>query len=233
MIRQTSFIEHFVLEHDLIAATAASALDFIDNSGGHRANVSPASVVTPAQSTQASTDVAAFVRKQVRTVSNWPAPGVEFRDITPLFSSPEALHLIVQTLVERYKGMQIDAFAGLEARGFILAPLLAYELKAAFIPIRKKGKLPFETVSESYKLEYGEATVEVHTDACQPGARVVLVDDLIATGGTMMAGRQLLVRLGATVVEGAALIDLPDLGGSQRLTQAGLPLFTLCAFAGH
>ena len=207
-----------------MADTAELALDITE------------SVSTPravALSVQASPEIGAYVRKQVRTVPDWPAPGVQFRDITPLFSSPDVLHRIVETFVDRYRGMRIDAFAGLEARGFILAPLLAYELKAAFIPIRKKGRLPFDTISERYKLEYGEATVEVHTDACAPGARVVLVDDLIATGGTLMAGRRLIERLGATVVEGAALIDLPELGGSQRLTQAGLPLFTLCAFAGH
>jgi adenine phosphoribosyltransferase len=207
-----------------MADTAELALDMTASAGAPRA---------AARSIQASPEIGAYVREQVRTVPDWPVAGVQFRDITPLFSSPDVLHRIVETFVDRYRGMRIDAFAGLEARGFILAPLLAYELKAAFVPIRKKGKLPFDTISESYKLEYGEATVEVHTDACKPGARVVLVDDLIATGGTLMAGWRLMERLGANVVEAAALIDLPELGGSARLTQAGLPLFTLCPFAGH
>ena len=178
-------------------------------------------------------DIAAFVREHVRTVPDWPQPGIQFRDITPLLSAPHTLHVIVDALVARYKDQRIAYFAGLEARGFILAPLLAYALGAGFIPLRKKGKLPFTTFSESYKLEYGEATLEVHTDACAPGDRVVLIDDLIATGGTMMAGRRLLERLGGVVVEGAAIIDLPDLGGSTLLRDAGLPLFTLCEFSGH
>ena len=110
---------------------------------------------------------------------------------------------------------------------------MAYELNVGFVPIRKKGKLPFTTVAETYELEYGSATVELHIDAVQPGQRVLLIDDLIATGGTMMAGRLLLERLGAHVMEGAAIVDLPELGGSQRLRDAGLPLFTLVDFAGH
>jgi adenine phosphoribosyltransferase len=111
--------------------------------------------------------------------------------------------------------------------------VVAYELNVGFVPIRKKGKLPFTTVAESYELEYGSATVELHTDAVKPGDRVVLIDDLIATGGTMMAGKRLLERLGATVLEGAAIVDLPELGGSQRLRDGGLPLFTLVSFDGH
>jgi adenine phosphoribosyltransferase len=110
---------------------------------------------------------------------------------------------------------------------------VAYELNLGFVPIRKKGKLPYTTVQESYELEYGSATVEMHTDAVKPGDRVVLIDDLIATGGTMMAGRRLLERLGATVVEGAAIVDLPELGGSARLRDSGLPIFTLVDFSGH
>lgn len=178
-------------------------------------------------------EIADFVQSHVRTVPDWPAPGVQFRDITPLMSEHATLKVIADAFVEHYRGQHIDYFAGLEARGFILAPLLAYALGAGFIPIRKKGKLPFSTLSETYKLEYGEATVEVHTDACKAGDRVVIVDDLIATGGTMQAGRTLIERLGGIVVEGAAIIDLPDLGGSTQLRAAGLPLFTLCAFPGH
>jgi adenine phosphoribosyltransferase len=182
---------------------------------------------------RASAEVAAYVREHVRTVHDWPKPGIEFRDITPLLSVPRSLHVIIDAMVERYAGEGITYFAGLEARGFIFAPILAHALNAGFIPLRKQGKLPFETLSETYSLEYGEATLEVHADACKPGDRVVLVDDLIATGGTLLAGKRLIERLGGEVVEGAAIIDLPDLGGSKRLIDSGLALFTLCDFAGH
>jgi adenine phosphoribosyltransferase len=126
-----------------------------------------------------------------------------------------------------------DVVAGLDARGFILGAVVAYELNVGFVPIRKKGKLPFTTVEETYELEYGSATVELHTDAVKPGHQVLLIDDLIATGGTMMAGKKLLERLGAHVMEGAAIVDLPELGGSEKLRATGMPLFTLLDFSGH
>jgi adenine phosphoribosyltransferase len=126
-----------------------------------------------------------------------------------------------------------DVVAGLDARGFILGAVVAYELNVGFVPIRKKGKLPFTTVEETYELEYGSATVELHTDAVKPGHQVLLIDDLIATGGTMMAGKKLLERLGAHVMEGAAIVDLPELGGSDKLRATGMPLFTLLDFSGH
>jgi adenine phosphoribosyltransferase len=141
--------------------------------------------------------------------------------------------VLIDEFVHRYFDVRPQAIAGLDARGFIIGSVLAYELNVGFVPIRKKGKLPFTTVAESYELEYGSATVELHTDAVQPGDRVVLIDDLIATGGTMMAGKRLLEKLGATVIEGAAIVDLPELGGSARLRESGLPLFTLVNFAGH
>ena len=178
-------------------------------------------------------DALTFLREQVRTVSDWPSPGVQFRDITPLLSEPRAFRVLIDQFVHRYFDQRPQAVAGLDARGFIIGSVLAYELNVGFIPIRKKGKLPFTTIQETYELEYGSATVEMHTDAVRPGERVVLIDDLIATGGTMLAGAKLLQRLGATVIEGAAIIDLPELGGSQRLRQSGLPLFTLLDFAGH
>jgi adenine phosphoribosyltransferase len=130
-------------------------------------------------------------------------------------------------------GLRPDVVAGLDARGFILGSVVAYELGLGFVPIRKKGKLPFTTVEETYELEYGSATVELHTDAVKPGQRVLLIDDLIATGGTMMAGKKLLEKLGATVIEGAAIVDLPELGGSDRIKATGLKLFTLVSFEGH
>ncbi len=178
-------------------------------------------------------DPAAFLKSTIRTVADWPKPGVMFRDITPLFQNRRALRVLTDVFVQRYIDSNLDYIAGLDARGFIIGPILAYELGIGFIPIRKQGKLPFETVSESYQLEYGNATVEIHADACARGDRIVLVDDLIATGGTMMAGKILLDRLGAQVVEAAAIIDLPDLGGARRLREAGVPLFTVCEFEGE
>ena len=174
-----------------------------------------------------------YIRAHIRTVPDWPSAGVQFRDITPLLQNPKVFRVLVDEFVHRYFDVRPDAIAGLDARGFILGAVVAYELNVGFVPIRKKGKLPFTTVAESYELEYGSATVELHTDAVKPGDRVVLIDDLIATGGTMMAGKRLLEKLGATVLEGAAIVDLPELGGSQRLLAAGLPLFTLVSFEGH
>ena len=174
-----------------------------------------------------------YIRGHIRTVPDWPAPGVQFRDITPLLQNPKVFRVLIDEFVHRYFDAKPDAIAGLDARGFILGAVVAYELNVGFVPIRKKGKLPFTTVAESYELEYGSATVELHTEAVKPGDRVVLIDDLIATGGTMMAGKRLLERLGATVLEGAAIVDLPELGGSQRLRDGGLSLFTLVSFEGH
>ena len=176
-----------------------------------------------------------YLKSHMRTVPDWPAPGVQFRDITPLLQDPRVFRLLIDAFVHRYMaaGMRPDVVAGLDARGFILGAVIAYELGLGFVPIRKKGKLPFTTVEETYELEYGSATVELHTDAVKPGQRVLLIDDLIATGGTMMAGKKLLEKLGATVMEGAAIVDLPELGGSDKLRQGGLQLFTLVAFEGH
>jgi adenine phosphoribosyltransferase len=174
-----------------------------------------------------------YIRSHIRTVPDWPAPGVQFRDITPLLSNPRVFRVLIDQFVHRYFDTRPQAVAGLDARGFIIGSVLAYELNVGFVPIRKKGKLPFTTVQESYELEYGAAAVEMHTDAVRAGDRVVLIDDLIATGGTMLAGLRLLQRLGAQVIEGAAIVDLPELGGSARLREAGLPLFTLVDFGGH
>jgi adenine phosphoribosyltransferase len=178
-------------------------------------------------------DPAAYIRDRIRTVPDWPEAGVMFRDITPLLADPTVFRVLIDQFVHRYFDVRPDLVAGLDARGFIIGAVLAYELGVGFVPIRKKGKLPFTTVAETYELEYGSATVEMHTDAVRAGDRVLLIDDLIATGGTMLAGKRLLERLGATVIEGAAIVDLPELGGSARLRGAGLPLFTLVDFAGH
>jgi adenine phosphoribosyltransferase len=174
-----------------------------------------------------------YIASQVRTVPDWPQKGIMFRDITPLLSDRKTFRILMDCFIERYIDHEIDSVAGIDARGFILGAVIAHQLNVGFIPVRKKGKLPFTTVSEDYQLEYGKATIELHSDACDPGQRVLLVDDLIATGGTMMAAANLLRRLGAHLVEGAAIIDLPELGGSRLLTEAGVPLFTVCSFSGH
>jgi len=175
-----------------------------------------------------------YLRDHIRTVPDWPTPGVKFRDITPLLQDAKVFRVLIDAFVHRYMdpAMRPDVVAGLDARGFILGAVIAYELNVGFVPVRKKGKLPFTTVEETYELEYGSATVEVHTDAVKVGDRVLLIDDLIATGGTMMAGKKLLEKLGAHVMEGAAIVDLPELGGSNKLRAAGLPLFTLLHFEG-
>ncbi len=181
------------------------------------------------------TDPSTFLRQHIRTVPDWPAPGVQFRDITPLLQDPAVFRVLIDAFARRYRdaALRPDIVAGLDARGFIIGAVLAYELERGFVPIRKKGKLPFTTVAQTYELEYGSATVELHTDAVLPGQRVLLVDDLIATGGTMMAGKILLERLGAIVMEAVAIVELPELGGSERLRETGMPLFTLVQFAGH
>ena len=182
-----------------------------------------------------NTSVTDYLRAHIRTVPDWPTPGVQFRDITPLLQDAKVFRVLIDAFVHRYMdaARRPDVVAGLDARGFILGAVVAYELNIGFVPIRKKGKLPFTTVEETYELEYGSATVELHTDAVQPGHRVLLIDDLIATGGTMMAGKKLLERLGAHVMEGAAIVDLPELGGSERIQASGLQLFTLVSFEGH
>jgi len=174
-----------------------------------------------------------YIKRHIRTVPDWPSTGIQFRDITPLLSNPRVFRVLIDQFVHRYFDLRPDAIAGLDARGFIIGSVLAYELNVGFVPIRKKGKLPFTTVEETYELEYGSATVEIHTDAVKPGDRVLLIDDLIATGGTMMAGMRLLERLGAEVIEGAAIVDLPELSGSARLRAAGLSVHTLVSFEGH
>ncbi len=169
----------------------------------------------------------------IRTVPDWPKPGVQFRDITPLFQSPQLMAEVVEHFADHYKGQRLDAIAGMEARGFILGAALAHAMHLSFIPIRKKGKLPCRTLSEDYELEYGTATVEIHTDACRPGDRVLLVDDLIATGGTLLAGHKLLQRIGAEVIEAAVIIDLPELGGTDKCLASGLSVYSLIRFNGE
>ncbi|MBB5214742.1 adenine phosphoribosyltransferase [Parapusillimonas granuli] len=175
-------------------------------------------------------DPVSYVRSAIRSVPDWPKPGVTFRDITPVLQDPRSFRVLIDLFVYRYMRQRLDLVAGIDARGFILGSVLAYELNLGFVPIRKKGKLPYRTVAEEYSLEYGNAAVEMHTDAVRPGQRVLLIDDLIATGGTMMAASRLLQRLGANVIEAAAIIDLPYLGGSAVLRKTGLPIYTVCDF---
>lgn len=171
-----------------------------------------------------------FFEQRIRTIADWPEPGVQFRDITPLLRDGEAFRALIDAFAERYKDAQIDAIAGIDARGFIIGAALAYRLGCGFIPVRKAGKLPFSTMCESYSLEYGESTVEVHTDAAEAGDHVLVVDDLIATGGTILAAAKLMQRLGARIVEAAVVIDLPALGGSARLQASGVPGFALLTY---
>lgn len=171
-----------------------------------------------------------YLQSVIRAIPDWPKPGVVFRDIAPLFRDPKALRMVIDELAQRYIDRDISAIAALDARGFLLGGALAYQLNLPLILIRKRDKLPGPTLSESYQLEYGDATVEIQQDACAPGDRVLLLDDLIATGGSFLASATLIHKLGAEVVEAAALIDLPDLQGSSRLQEAGIPVHTLLAY---
>ncbi|WGH79889.1 adenine phosphoribosyltransferase [Jannaschia ovalis] len=172
------------------------------------------------------------VRDYIRTIPDFPHEGILFRDVTTLFADARGMRLCVDQLLDPYAGQRIDAVAGLEARGFILGGAIAHQLGTGFVPIRKKGKLPGPTFAQDYALEYGQATVEVHRDALPAGARVLLVDDLLATGGTARAGIALLERLGCEVMGCAFVIDLPDLGGRKALEAMGMELHTLCSFEG-
>ena len=172
------------------------------------------------------------VRDLIRTIPDFPHEGILFRDVTTLFADARGMRLAVDQLLEPFAGARIDAVAGLEARGFILGGAVAHQLGCGFVPIRKAGKLPGPTFAQDYALEYGQATVEVHRDALPAGSRVLLVDDLLATGGTARAGIALLQRLGCDVVGCAFVIDLPDLGGRAALEADGHALHTLCSFEG-
>lgn len=169
----------------------------------------------------------------IRTIEDYPKPGILFRDITTLLGDARAFRRAVDELVQPFAGRKIDKVAGIEARGFILGGAVAHQLSAGFTPVRKKGKLPAATLRQTYALEYGEDEVEIHVDAIHPGETVLLVDDLIATGGTAEAAIQLLRRAGAEVVGAAFVIDLPDLGGAKRIEKMGAPVHALVAFDGH
>ncbi|NIY80699.1 MAG: adenine phosphoribosyltransferase [Rhodobacteraceae bacterium] len=172
------------------------------------------------------------VKDYIRTIVDFPHEGILFRDVTTLFADPRGMRLAIDQLLDPYVGMQIDKVVGLEARGFIIGGAIAHQLSIGFVPIRKKGKLPGAVISEEYKLEYGEAVVEVHDDAIQPGEKILVVDDLLATGGTAEAGIKLVERLGGEIVGCAFIIDLPELGGHKRLADLGYGIHTLCEFEG-
>ena len=173
------------------------------------------------------------LRDAVRTIPDYPKPGIMFRDITTLLGNARAFRRTVDELVQPWAGSKIDKIAGIEARGFILGGAVAHQVSAGFVPIRKKGKLPHKRVSMTYALEYGEDVIEMHADALVSGERVVLVDDLIATGGTAEAAVKLLRQLGAEVRAACFVIDLPELGGAKKLRALGVPVRTLIAFEGH
>lgn len=169
----------------------------------------------------------------IRAIPDYPKPGIIFRDITTLLGDARAFRRAVDELVQPFAGLKIAKIAGIEARGFILGGAVAHQLSAGFVPVRKKGKLPHETVSVTYSLEYGTDEIEVHKDAVTRGERVLLVDDLIATGGTAEGAVKLLTMLGAEVVAACFIVDLPDLGGADKIRRLGVPVRTLVSFGGH
>ncbi|WP_102226481.1 adenine phosphoribosyltransferase [Acidimangrovimonas sediminis] len=172
------------------------------------------------------------VRDYIRTIVDFPHEGILFRDVTTLFADPRGFRMAIDQMLHPYAGEEIDKVVGLEARGFILGGAIAHQLSTGFVPIRKKGKLPGATIAQEYSLEYGEAIVEIHDDALRPGERVLLVDDLLATGGTAEAGIKLIERLGAEVTGCAFIVDLPELGGRDRLETMGMDVHALCSFDG-
>ena len=173
------------------------------------------------------------LKASIRTIPDYPKPGIMFRDITTLLGSARAFRRAVDELVQPWAGMKIDKVAGIEARGFILGGAVAHQVSAGFVPIRKKGKLPHTTVRIAYSLEYGLDEMEMHEDAVAPGERVVLVDDLIATGGTAEGAVKLLRQMGAEVLAACFIIDLPELGGADKLRKLDVPVRTLISFEGH
>ncbi|MEO8529743.1 MAG: adenine phosphoribosyltransferase [Deltaproteobacteria bacterium] len=172
------------------------------------------------------------VKDYIRTIPDFPHKGIMFRDVTTLFADPRGFRMCVDQMLHPFTGQRIDKVVGLEARGFILGGAIAHQLGTGFVPIRKKGKLPGATISQDYKLEYGEATMELHDDAIEAGEKILLVDDLLATGGTAEAGIKLIERLGGKIIACAVIIDLPELGGRKLLESLGYDVHALCAFEG-
>ncbi len=173
------------------------------------------------------------IKEKIRTIPHFPKQGIMFRDITTLLQDAKGFRDVIQILTARYKDVKIDAVAGIEARGFILGGALAHNLDAGFVPLRKKGKLPYQVLREEYELEYGRDAIEAHIDSIKKGSRVLIVDDLLATGGTAGAAANLVKKLGGEVVELAFLVDLPELGGRKKLEAQGLKVFTMVEFEGE
>lgn len=174
-----------------------------------------------------------YFKSLIRTVEDWPKPGISFRDITPIFSNPKGMRMVVDAYVHRYIDSDITHIACIDARGFLIASVLAYELHKPLVLVRKKGKLPGKTISQSYDLEYGSAELEIQEGSVKDGDQVLLFDDLIATGGTLLAAMSLLKQQGANIKEVASIIDLPDLGGSTKIQEMDISVFALCAFEGE
>lgn len=172
------------------------------------------------------------IKKLIRTIPDFPKPGIMFRDVTTLFQDPEGFRTVIELLRERYADQEIDAVVGVESRGFIVGAPLALALGCAFIPMRKPGKLPAATHSETYELEYGTDELHIHVDAIKPGERVLIVDDLLATGGTARAAARLVRHCEGFIVEAAFIVDLPDLKGHERLENDAVPVFAICEFEG-
>jgi adenine phosphoribosyltransferase len=173
------------------------------------------------------------IKSKIRTIPHFPKDGIMFRDITTLLKDAQGFRKVVDEMVQRYTGIDFDIVVGLEARGFILGGAMAHQLGKGFVPVRKAGKLPFKTESYEYELEYGKARIEIHTDSIKPGTRVLLVDDLLATGGTALASARLVEKLGGEIIEMAFIIDLPDVGGRKRLEKEGYRVFALVEFEGE
>ena len=172
------------------------------------------------------------VKDYIRTIVDFPHEGIMFRDVTTLFADPRGFRMCIDQMLHPYAGQPIDKVVGLEARGFILGGAIAHQLGTGFVPVRKKGKLPGTTISQDYKLEYGEAIVEIHDDAIEAGERILIVDDLLATGGTAEAGIKLIERLGGDIVGCSFIVDLPELGGRQKRQSMNMDVQVLCEFDG-
>lgn len=180
-----------------------------------------------------TTDTTAFIRSSIKTIPDYPKKGILFRDVTSLMEDPKAYQATIQLLVEKYQSMGFTKVVGTEARGFLFGAPLALELGLGFVPVRKPGKLPRETLSQSYELEYGTDVLEIHTDAIHEGDKVLVVDDLLATGGTIEATVKLIRKLGGEVSHAAFVINLPDIGGEEKLVNLGLDVYSICEFDGH
>ncbi|MFY2508103.1 adenine phosphoribosyltransferase [Vibrio pectenicida] len=180
-----------------------------------------------------TTETITLIKSSIKSIPDYPKPGILFRDVTSLMENASAYKATIQVLLEKYQGMGFTKVVGTEARGFLFGAPLALELGIGFIPVRKPGKLPRQTVSQSYQLEYGSDTLEIHTDAISQGDKVLVVDDLLATGGTIEATTQLIRQLGGVVEHAAFVINLPEIGGDKRLEKLGLNVYSICEFDGH